>query len=180
MKLCKVLSHVPKQPPLRGFVRQEQGKGEGSTAEANWLSTPNSTVEHRVQLRVRGAVRVIGLRGIFSGLLCARHLVWRGKREWAGGVSLLVRGTIQRALSLLDIFVSHGRLRANFLVFLPHSLLEHTPLSSHPPIHLLTTTTSHPPQWSTPTATPPTARLSCTSHPANTTTIMVQLAGRYS
>lgn len=22
----------------------------------------------------------------FSGLLCARHLVWRGKREWAGGM----------------------------------------------------------------------------------------------
>ena len=82
-------------------------------------------------------------RNFFGAALCSAFSLERKARVGWWDVSLLVRWAIQPApsgsRSLLDIFVSHGRLRANFLVFLPHSLTN-TPRT--PPTSLPSTTTA--------------------------------------
>ena len=88
-------------------------------------------------------------RNFFGAALCSAFSLERKARVGWWDVSLLVRWAIQPApsgsRSLLDIFVSHGRPRANFLVFLPHSLTN-TPLTpptslpySPPPPHISAT-----------------------------------------
>ena len=102
---CRVLAITRQvQVPCRGFVRQEQGKGEGNTAEANCLSTPKSTVGHRPAIACEGSSgRDWPWRNFFGAALCSAFSLERKARVGWWDASLLVRGTIQRALARFSI-----------------------------------------------------------------------------
>jgi hypothetical protein len=130
---CRVLAITRQVPvPCRGFVRQEQGKGEGNTVEANCLSTPKWTVGHRAAIACEGSSgRDWPGRNFFGAALCSAFSLERKARVGWWDVSLLVRPTIQqRALRPRYLCFSHPTTRK--LSRLPPSLpLEH---HSSPPI----------------------------------------------